>query len=205
MRGNRGSKDKLRSSAARVRRCPAAYDELIRRTGVKGSLGATAGFDRRPGGGGRARAAAQTYRRIPLRLTAAAATRRLHLYRATSVCGDSHGASQHGHGYAQETQPDRRNGCQPTHHPFRPPQSSSVDARPQGKFRQPISRTQLWRRPAVPPEVPVIQTPRPQTARRVCHEAPSLHEQCAKRRCGGLRAVSCSARPNIADFHLSSC
>ena len=142
MRRNRGSKDKLRSSVDRVGRCPAAYHELIGRCGVKGSLGATAGFDRRSRGGGWPRAAAESDCRIPLRL-AAAATRRLRPYRATAVSGYAHRASQHGHGDAQEAQPDCQNGCQPTHHPFRPPRSSCVDARPQGKFRQPISRIRL--------------------------------------------------------------
>jgi hypothetical protein len=99
----------MRGYADRVYRYPAAYNELIGRTGVEGSLAATAGFDRWPSGGGRARTAAQSYCRIPLRLTAAA-TRRLRPYRATAVCVDPHGASQHRHGYAQETQPDRQSG-----------------------------------------------------------------------------------------------
>jgi hypothetical protein len=119
MSGNRGRKDTMRGCTDRVYRCPAAYNELIGRTRVKGNSAAAAGFDRGPSGGGRARTAAQSYCRIPLRLTAAA-TRRLRPYRATSGCVDSHGASQHGHGHADETQPDRQNGCQPMHNPHCP-------------------------------------------------------------------------------------
>jgi hypothetical protein len=133
MRGNRGRKDTMRSDAARVCRYPAAYNEVIRCTGVKRRLDAAAGFDGHPRRGGWAGAAANSYRRIPLRLPAAAA-RRLRPYWATAVSGGSHGASQHGRGYAQETQPDRQNGCQPTHHSFRPPRPSCVDARLKGKF-----------------------------------------------------------------------
>jgi hypothetical protein len=125
----------MRGWIDRVYRCPAAYNELIGRTRVKGNSAATAGFDRGPSGGGRVRTAAQSYGRIPLRLTATA-TRRLRPYRATSGCVDSHGASQRRHGHAHETQPDRQNGCQPTHNPFRPPRPCYVDARSQGKFRQ---------------------------------------------------------------------
>jgi hypothetical protein len=134
--GNRGRKDTMRGWFDRVYRRPAAYDELIGRTGVKGRSAATAGFDRGPNGGHRARTAAHSCCRIRLRRTAAA-TRRLRPYQATSDCIDSHGAGQHGHGYADETQPDRQNGCQPMHNPFRPPRPCCVDTRPQGKFRQP--------------------------------------------------------------------
>jgi hypothetical protein len=132
MSGNRGRKDTMSGWFDRVYRSPAACNQLIRRIGVKGSLAATAGFDSEPSGGGRARTAALSYRRIPLRL-AAAATRRLHPYRATARCIDSHGASQHGHSHANETQPDHQNGCQPMHNPFRPPRPCCVDPRPQGK------------------------------------------------------------------------
>jgi hypothetical protein len=47
MSGNRGRKDTMRDWFDRVYRCPAAYDELIGRTGVKGArllrLGSTDG------------------------------------------------------------------------------------------------------------------------------------------------------------------
>lgn len=165
MRRSGGSKDKLRSSVDRVGRCPAAYNELIGRCGVKGTLGATVGFDRRPRGGGRSRAAAGRDRRIPLRL-AAAATRRLRPHRATACCVDSHGASQHGHGDAQETQPNRHNGCQPTHHPFRPPRSSCVGAVPSPHQSYSI----IAQTPQVSPEVPFDSNAWPQwAASSTCH------------------------------------
>lgn len=154
----------MRGCADPVYRCATVYNELIGRIGVKGSLAATAGFDSGPSGRDRRRSAAQSCWRIPLRLTATA-TRRLRPYRATSGCLDSHGAGQRGHGHADETQPDRQNGCQPTHNPFRPPRPCCIDARPQGKFRQhcilvrsrqpcPCTRSHL--RTLLSPPLPVI-------------------------------------------------
>ena len=142
--GDRGRKEGLRSGAGGVCRRPAAYNELIRCSGMKRRLDVAAGFGGRPIRGGRAGATAEIYRRIPLRLTAGT-TRRLRPSRATALSGDSHGASEHGHRHPEEAQPDRQNGRQPTHYLFCPQRSSPIDAGSQRKFSWAFRRAQACR------------------------------------------------------------